>query len=146
MGYSLQSNNKHFYANTLAFSKLLHLAYIFGWHPRGTEPPSFDEGGSIPIGSCDWDGSYFGNSFQFVTEEDAKEIAVSLKKSLQYIPDTYEGESLRKLVDECMFLGRKEFDQMSEGEKDQFLSAFTGLEDYLKKFIDFCEDGGFLVS
>jgi len=146
MGYSLQSKNKHFSTNMLTFPRLLHLAYLFGWHPSGTKPPTYDHGGYVVIDNSDWDGDYFGNSFQTVTGEDAKEIAVSLQKALQYIPDTYEEETLKKLVDKDCFPGRQEFDQMTEEEKDQFLSSFIGLENYLKKFIDFCEDGAFCIS
>ena len=124
MGYCLFSKNKEFYANISFFPKLLRLAYLFGWKPRGTEPPTFDHGGYIVIDSSDWDGDYFGNSFQNVTEEDAKEIAVSLQKALQYIPDTYEEETLGELVDEDWFPGREEFNPMAEEEQAQFLRSF----------------------
>ena len=146
MGYFLASKNKNFSCKLITFHKVLNFAYLFWWHPSGTKPPTYDHDGYVVIDNSDWDGDYFGNSFQTVTEEDAKEIAVSLQKALQYIPDTYEEETLGELVDEDWFPGREEFNQMVEEEKDQFLSTFIGLDDYLEKFIDFCEDRGFLIS
>ncbi|MEE9213738.1 MAG: hypothetical protein V3U54_02950 [Thermodesulfobacteriota bacterium] len=176
MGYDLYNKNKDFYANIFVFPKLLQLAYLFGWKPRGTEPPTVDMGGNVVMDSSDWDGCYLGNGFQYVTKEDAEEIAVSLQKALQYIPDTdfvpresinkprkvaleeeveveTEAEAevvavakVAKAVKGGIFSDSTVFNQITEEEKDQLLSEFIGNKDYLKEFIDFCEDGEFCIS
>lgn len=146
MGYCLSSKNKYFSCRLITFPKLLHLAYLFGWHPRGTAPPTFDHGGYVVIDSSDWDGDYFGNSFQNVTKEDAKEIAVSLQKALQYIPDTYEKVALDELIKGGFVPKGKVYNQTPEEQIDHLISVFAGGKDYIKKFIDFCEDGAFCIS
>jgi hypothetical protein len=156
MGYSLSSKNKYFSCKLITFSNLLHLAFLFGWKPRGTEPPTFDHGRNIVIDSSDWDGDYFGNSFQTVTEEDGEEIAASLKKALQFIPDTdfalkeliYTARkvTLEELIKGGLVHKGKVSNQTPEEQVDRLINVFAGGKDYLKKFIDFCEDGKFLIS
>ena len=145
MGYDLRSKNRTFRVNMTFYRRLLHLAYLFGWEPRGTEPARWE--GVKDTDNSAWNGSYFTNScYQTVIKEDAKEIAVSLQTALQYILDADKEENSEELVDVELFPEREEFNQMTEEVKDQFLSMFIGDKDYVKEFIDLCEDGGFCIS
>jgi len=53
-----------------------HLAVAFGWKPAGTNPPVV---GAI---RDDWDGGYFSNEFQQVTDDDARAMARALTRAL----------------------------------------------------------------
>jgi hypothetical protein len=65
------------------------LAYEYGWQPAGTEPgqwcdPETGElNDQISSDHDEWDGTYFSNDCQWVTEEDAANIAEALKRALQ---------------------------------------------------------------
>src|SRR5919112_6036717 len=81
-----------------AWENLLDLAHEYGWEPAGTEPPQWIA--TNPDGSIDhemtamysrskenWDGSYFSNDGQYVTDEEAASIADALERALDDIPD-----------------------------------------------------------
>ena len=59
----------------------------FGWLTAGTEAPSWNEGGDIPPADRDpeWDGSYFSNDFQSVTDADAKAMASALHRAVNSV-------------------------------------------------------------
>jgi hypothetical protein len=73
--------------NWHAWRSCLNIAEKFGWVPAGTEAPSWNEGGDIPPADRDpeWDGSYFCNEFQSVTDTDAKAMARSLYRALNSV-------------------------------------------------------------
>jgi hypothetical protein len=56
---------------------LLTLAYYYGWKPAGTEqgwwvhPETGELINQMSPDPDDWDGDYFTNAFQWVTDEDA---------------------------------------------------------------------------
>ena len=50
------------------------LAVAFGWHPGGTIGPHQL--------SSDWDGGYFTNDWQLVTDDDAKAMAAALYRAV----------------------------------------------------------------
>jgi len=135
MGYDLYSRKKIFRSHIEDFPKLLDLAYLFGWKPRGTEAPSIE--GYSEWKSEEWKGGYFSNDFQVVTSEDAIDIAESLKKAIQIIPNFIDGP----------YPKNKDFFQITGDEKkDRLLSYFIGDKNELKEFIAFCEDGEFCIS
>ena len=85
------------FSNT-SWRKMLELAYEYGWKPAGTERGQWvdPETGELDEQMCpdpdEWDGNYFTNAFQWVTEEDAAHIADALEKALDDIPDFDTGE------------------------------------------------------
>jgi hypothetical protein len=72
---------------------MLELAYGYGWKLAGTEPGQWVDRLTGELGEQmypnpdEWDGSYFGNCFQWVTDEDAAHIADALEQALDDIPD-----------------------------------------------------------
>lgn len=53
---------------------LLEIAEIFGWQPAGTVKPSDYDGR--------WNGSYFTNDFQEVTDADARALSDALQRAV----------------------------------------------------------------
>lgn len=78
MGYDLRGTGGVFRLNTSGWMDLLDLAHRHGWQPAGTEAPEYDP---------DWDGGYFTNDYQIVTDEDASALADALEDALDDIPD-----------------------------------------------------------
>jgi hypothetical protein len=80
------------FSNT-SWCKVLELADRYGWKPAGTEPGRWVDPSTGKLDKQlspdpeEWDGSYFGNSFQWVTDEDAARIADALERALDDIPD-----------------------------------------------------------
>ena len=117
MGIDLCSKNNNFRISTHRFAELLELAHNFGWEPMGTEEPYLDDDEmKYP---CEWEGGYLTSDNQKVTVDDAREIASTLKKALNCIPD-------------------KEV-----GDKRRLLMELTGR--YIKEFKSFCESGEFKI-
>jgi hypothetical protein len=79
--------------NNTSWCKMLELAYEYGWKPAGTEPGQWfnSETGEVDEQMSpdpdEWDGNYFTNDFQWVTDEDAAHIADALERALDDIPD-----------------------------------------------------------
>jgi hypothetical protein len=63
--------------NWQGWRSLLRVARVFGWQPAGTTRSDENEG--------DWDGSYFTNDLQGVTDEDAKAMARALFRALNAV-------------------------------------------------------------
>src|SRR5215211_4100011 len=79
------------FSNT-SWRKILELAYEYGWKPQGTEPGQwYDENGELckqlSPDPDTWSGTYFSNECQWVTEEDAANIADALQRALDDISD-----------------------------------------------------------
>jgi hypothetical protein len=74
------------------WGSLLRMAYSYGWEPAGTQPgPVYGDSDRL------WDGDYFTNSGQVLTNEDAAALADALERALLDIPDHeifYEEEDL----------------------------------------------------
>lgn len=159
MSYGLHGNIKSLWVNSFVFPKILSLAYHFGWEPRGTEAAVWE--GEADLDNSVLDVGYFTNSSQTVTKEDAKGIAVALQKALQYIPDTdfalkesihapKKVNSIEELMKELTKSGisskSKYFAPITEEEKKEIIGMFIGEKDFLREFIDLCEDGEFYIS
>lgn len=86
MTYDLLSDKAgHFKLNKYAWPKLLKLAQMYGWKPKGTK---------LYRG---WNGSYFGNDGQFVERKDARNLAQALAKALDDIPDYLDFDKSLKI-------------------------------------------------
>src|SRR5215217_4990890 len=107
MGVDLMNANgdyKRF--NWSNWRALLELAYEYGWKPAGTAPPQWqylDHDGNVDHERTkaywwceeDWSGTYFYNERQWVTEEDAANIAEALERTLEDIPDEQTDEDVQ---------------------------------------------------
>jgi len=76
--------------------RLLSLAQMYGWQPRGTEAPDYpwlheikeEDFGIYWTGAqSDWDGRYFPGFMQKVTVEDARALGAALVRALPDLPD-----------------------------------------------------------
>src|SRR6185437_12885003 len=75
MGYELSNSFGQTHQwKVLGWWHLLNLAREYNWSPRGTESSASSDDG--------WDGNYFTNAGQRVTEEDAAELANALERLL----------------------------------------------------------------
>jgi len=116
------------------WSRLLNLAEKYGWRAKGTKnPENWDDG-------KEWDGNYWWNSGQTIEDDDAKLLAVALKKALEKIPDE-ENKQASKNYQEM--INWKKYDGSIPLE-----DIFSGKnsKQCIQKFIEFCEKGGFEIS
>jgi hypothetical protein len=136
---------------------LLDLAHEYGWEPAGTEPPQWIA--TNPDGSIDhemtamysrskenWDGSYFSNDGQYVTDEEAASIADALERALDDIPDE-ETEAKVEAIKLQPWLAYG-----SRGPQYDIplslIDKFSGRsrKKQVKDFMAFCRAGGFSVG
>ena len=85
MGYDLRNKQgDYFGANIGAWDHLTEAALAFDWKPAGTLHPIDDEFGGEPFLTFEarWDGGYFSNDYQRVTDEDASELAAALRRAI----------------------------------------------------------------
>lgn len=92
MGMDLHGASGYERFSYTSWCEILGLAYEYGWKPQGTEAGQwYDENGKLikqlSPDPDEWDGDYFSNNFQLVTEEDAANIADALERALDDIPD-----------------------------------------------------------
>ena len=129
MGYDLSNGKEHFRLSTVSFYKALGLAQTFGWIPKGTVRPQ-------KMGELEkWDSEYYTNSGQYVTPEDANNLAVALEKALENIPDL-ENPPVYPIKGKIK-------------SRQDFLNSLGSREtkDRLRKLIAFCREGkGFYIS
>ena len=89
-----------------------------------------------------WDGEYYTNSMQYVTPEDAINLAEALERALENIPD------LDSIVEPIKYPQEIKGEKMKEIYRN-FLDEFGSKEskDRIRKFITFCIEGkGFYIS
>jgi hypothetical protein len=77
----------------------------------------------------DWDGRYFGNEFQWVTEEDARNMADALERAVE---EPEEGDK------EFVWVTKGE-----PGEDDKIDCVFSNR--YVAEFAWFCRQGEFRI-
>src|SRR5262249_37495558 len=111
MGFDLHGRHETVSFNLAGWRYLLETANSFGWQPAGTEAPDLENVGlgSIPIEPIGparaWNGGYFTNDFQTVTDDDARQMGAALlraalakatkhktKAKLHLVHDTTAGE------------------------------------------------------
>jgi hypothetical protein len=92
VGMDLSGGGTERFSNR-SWCKMLELAYEYGWQPAGTEPGQWcdpETGELVEQMSPDpdeWNGGYLSNDNQWVTEEDAANIAEALERALENEPD-----------------------------------------------------------
>jgi hypothetical protein len=77
MGYDLWNPHGSWSCNNGYWHYVLNVASAFGWEPKGTAPPADFDG--------EWEGRYYGNDFQFVTDEDARKLAQALYRAIDAV-------------------------------------------------------------
>lgn len=77
MGVDLISSHGDVSFNWSAWEHCLDVALAFGWQPAGTVAPTDFRG--------DWDGTYFTNDLQEVTDEDARALGAALHRAVAAI-------------------------------------------------------------
>ena len=94
MGYDLHNKYGDYFCATVAsWDFLLDIARKHGWEPSGTLAPEFNEGGETSaFDRANWAGGYFSNDFQRVSDNDARNIAVALRKALKTDKFSHERE------------------------------------------------------
>jgi hypothetical protein len=82
--------------NHAGWRAVLELAIEYGWQPEGTAPPDDNSG--------TWSGDYFSNSFQQVTDSDARALGEALLRGIateeareRDKPTKWPDNSLRRL-------------------------------------------------
>jgi hypothetical protein len=159
VGYDLANSSGGYHQwNVLGWWNVLNLARIYGWMPRGTEPPA------QPSDLTPWDGNYFRNEGQRVSAEDAAAIADALNRLLDDPNREAAGERLARqmqarldslvpsgpvsgtdvLVYPLAFIR----DMMQYFGNTQIRSwSFADCDnDYLRQFITFCGAGAFVIE
>ena len=133
MGVSLQGTRSYFNANWATYSALMATGYECGWQPMGTVldwcPYCPDCGGHS---DGNWDGDYSSNEGQFVTDEDARELAKALRRS-------FDDAVRLPLAARCLL----HWDSKTGGSKE-FVSR-QDVESFVTPFAEFCEEGGFYI-
>ena len=111
---------------------------------------------------ANWDGGYFTNDYQVVSDEDAANIADALERALDDVPD--EGGGGHVLTPAQYHAAQR--DELSREDLDkaieQFMERraasppqippqtpacyFAGDKDYLREFITVCRAGAFVIG
>jgi hypothetical protein len=145
-----------------AWSKMLSLAIFYGWQPVGTLPPfihnlrkSPHDGGT----HGDWDGTYLRAEGQTVRDEDALNLAIALRLSLDDIPDVNPERDLTLEDDLPEWLSPAERAMLRDGLEEHLdergqtplgilpFEFFAGAgKENLVDFIHFCMLGEFVIS
>ncbi len=97
---------------------------------------------------ADWDGYYFSNDCQWVTDEDAANIAQALERALEDIPDE---DTVGELA-ASQSPDHEDFDELIEKypELEEYLTPPHLFDDeyrqYVREFIDYCRVGRFVIA
>lgn len=151
MGYDLFNGKDYLRANISLWPRILNLAFIYGWIPKGT----ITDKSRNP--DKPWDGNYLSNYGQCVTAEDASEIAEALEKAILEIPGvniTDEDDPLISRISTGMtpeaFIDSLFQDanyDITQDNKSELLSYFShpAYKQRLKEFIYYCRVGSFTI-
>jgi len=133
MSYLLKNRQEEFHVTTWHWRPLLRLAEKYGWEHPGTLRP-FD----YPKDK-EWNGNYWWNSGQIVTNEDAKNLAQALERSLVHIPDEEKG--IR-----AGHVGRpEEIKAYHKQEPEIIFSGRPRYKDFVENAIRFFKQGSFEI-
>jgi hypothetical protein len=81
--------------NWHAWRYCLETAKTFGWVPQGTELRHCPYGREITEAEKqEWSGTYFSNDWQWVTDEDAREMAKALRRAIARMENDEDFEVL----------------------------------------------------
>ncbi len=114
---------------------LLELAKSFGWRAEGTLFPTCneDQGALYIEGDERWNGNYFGNDWQRVSQTNSAAMAVAVRKALEAHTELTLGADpiLDARQHNCLL----------------WLNTLSPNElDWVRAFADFCELGGFMIA
>jgi hypothetical protein len=115
--------------NNGTWGHLLKLATMNGWEPAGTRKRSRE-----------WDGNYWTNDGQRVTDDDARNLADALEEALPDVPDhdALEGKKVR--------IGNTDEYAIPADVPTTPFEWFSGkAKQRLRDFIVFCRKGGFRI-
>lgn len=156
MSFGLQGRHGHFGANNFCWTSLLLLAHRYGWKPAGTtlseeflraemkggklKGRSLDE--AIATAKTAWQGTYFSNDLQCVSDEDAIGIADALSRAFPDLPEAEQ--ELKMTVLEHPDGGSLTYPDLKCDAT--VMAVFSGANrTYVKEFIAFCRRGGFCI-
>lgn len=165
MGMDLSGEGGYYRFSNVAWGKVLELARQYGWEPAGTmAPPStvHNADGTVDMeltqgyrkAYANWDGNYHINARQWVTDEDAANIADALERALddipdfdtdekvkEYTPDTPTGDPVLQMLAQMGLGGVGPDDSLSPVE---FFSGAA--KEKVWGFIAYCRAGGFSIG
>ena len=161
MGMDLRGAGGAEWFSVTSWRKVLELAHEYGWKPAGTEPCRWYDAETGELDEQmspdpdEWDGTYFSNDLQYVTDEDAANIADALERALDDIPDFDTAEKWVELTPSntppSYPLERAMVEQGLEvfGPNLSLTSVefFSGeAKQKVKDFISYCRAGGFCIG
>ncbi len=83
-------------------------------------------------GNEHWSGTYFSNNYQYITDEDATNIADALERALDDIPEFDTDEKLR---------------EYSPDKLSPAIDYFSGkAKQQVEDFMTYCRAGGFVIG
>ena len=160
MGMDLNGAGGYQRFSNTSWCKMLELAYRYGWKPAGTEPgqwvdPSTGElTEQLSPDPDEWDGNYFTNASQWVTDEDAAHIADALEQTLDDIPDFDTDEKWVEYGPTNLPTSQVERSLVEQGfavsgpnESLSPLEFFSGeRKQQVRDFITYCRAGAFFIA
>jgi hypothetical protein len=174
MGMDLSGKGGYFRFSQGRWGAVLKLAHEHGWEPAGTVPPEFTvyapDGVTVDEvrtraerqSYANWEGGYFTNDTQVVSDEDAANIADALERALDDVPYGGNGDDLLNSTQyqaaQRGELSREELDKVLEQVMERRAGSpprippqtptwyFAGEKDYLREFITFCRAGAFVIG
>jgi hypothetical protein len=146
----LRSKHGEISFNNSSWGHLLKMAGVYGWEPAGTLAPHLTnrdgqrvDDGCNPVDDAEyeasWNGAYFYNEGQSVTDEDARNLANAIERALPDVPDQ------DVLGDKATVHPSGARGVSLETPVNPF-EWFGGRKEQLRDFIVFCRAGGFSIS
>ena len=163
MAFDLSATAGRMRYGSSSWSFLLALARQCGWQPAGPKPPRRDADGSVvswdvdengePIPHDDDDGwwhgiecyrRYFFNDYQWVTAEDASNLADALERAIDDLPnhDALEHKTVKVAIG-----GGCQVRSIRDGASVLPFEFFSGRrKDWVREFIAYCRAGEFCIG
>jgi hypothetical protein len=152
VGMDLRRKGGYLHLDIVTWRMVLTLAINHGWKPAGTELPDiafFSKDGTVDEEKSeayrqayeDWNATnYYTNDFQWVTDEDAANIADALERALTHVPDERTMAMKAALTPSGV-----PFDVLEHLTPLDWCSGADG-KAHIREFIDFCRTGAFCIT
>jgi hypothetical protein len=142
MGFDLSGRGGSEHFNWMSWSYCLEIAHGFGWQPEGTKPNDemmvhvygWSPEDAKRLGA-DWDGGYFTNDFQLVTDSDAKALAAAFDRAIS------DGEVDPERITLVMDTGATRLGNEFVPTRDK-----VAMLDWLRALADYARQGGFRIG